>query len=143
LILVCSFGECDPVDLYRILRLRSRVFVVEQDCVFNDLDGRDHEPEARHFWIAEADEIVSYLRVLAEPDASRTISRVVTAPEARGRGLAGSLMDHALALNVTMTVHLNAQIRLEPWYEQWGFRRSGPDLWEDGIQHVPMTRPAQ
>jgi ElaA protein len=144
LIRAASFGELDPVDLYRILHLRSAVFGVEQECVYNDLDGRDYEPGALHLWIDHGAEVVSALRVLVEPHDARSIGRVVTAPPARGQGLASSLIDHALdVVGAATAVHLNAQIRLEPWYTRWGFRRSGADLWEDGILHVPMTRPGQ
>ena len=66
----------------------------------------------------------------------------MTAATHRGRGVAGALMDTAMELVPDgVAVDLNAQVRLEPWYERWGFVRSGPDFLEDGIVHVPMHRP--
>lgn len=140
MIRVASFGELDPIDLYRILHLRAAVFAVEQDVVYNDLDGRD--PSALFVWAEEGDAVVSSLRLLAASDGTRIIGRVVTAPAARGRGLASALIEHTLSLVPDdAPVWIQAQARLEGWYEQWGFRRSGEDIWEDGIRHVPMTRP--
>jgi ElaA protein len=142
LIRVASFGELDPIELYRILHLRAAVFAVEQDVVYNDLDERD--PSAVFVWTEEGDVVVSALRLLVEPDGTHIIGRVVTLPSCRGRGLAGALIDHTLGLvPQDAPVWIQAQARLEPWYERWGFRRSGEDIWEDGIRHVPMTRPPQ
>lgn len=145
MIRVASFAELDPIELYRILALRASVFAVEQQAIYNDLDGRDLE--AVFVWFEEGDgddehRVVSALRLLVEPDGSRVLGRVATSPAARGRGIAGSLIDRALALVPPgASVSINAQARLEPWYARWGFRRSGPDNYEDGIRHVPMTRP--
>jgi len=64
---VATFAELTPLQLYRILKLRADVFVVEQDCVYPDIDDRDLEPDARHMWIEDGDIVVAYLRVVAEP----------------------------------------------------------------------------
>jgi ElaA protein len=137
-----GFDELDARTLYRILRLRSEVFVVEQECAYPDIDGRDTEPDALHLW-AEPDPaspiVAAALRVLVEPDGTRRIGRVVTAGDQRGQGLAGLLMDEALGLiPPAADIVLDAQSRLEQWYEGWGFARSGDDFVEDGIVHVPM-----
>ena len=79
------------------------------------------------------------LRVLAEPDGSRRIGRLVTAAGRRGQGLAGMLLDRALASIPPGTgVVLDAQSRLERWYAGRGFTRAGEEFLEDGIAHVPM-----
>jgi ElaA protein len=142
-----GFDELDSRTLYRILRLRSEVFVVEQACVYLDLDGRDVEPGTLHLW-ADPDPssptVAAALRVLTERDGSRRIGRVVTAAGHRGLGFAGTLMDHALKLiPAHAAVILDAQAGLEAWYEHWGFERSGDDFVEDGIVHVPMRRPQE
>ena len=80
---VASFRDLDVSTLYAILKLRSDVFVVEQKCVYADLDGRDAEPGTRHVWLARGEEILAYLRILDDGDTER-IGRVVTAPAARG-----------------------------------------------------------
>jgi ElaA protein len=140
--------ELDPTTLYAILRLRSEVFVIEQECLYRDADGRDLEPEARHVWISDEDSsgddaIRAYLRVLRDPDGSARVGRVVTAPQDRGAGLAGELMLRALELSAGRDVVLEAQSYLVSWYARFGFEATGPEYLEDGIAHTPMRRPAQ
>src|SRR5512138_71867 len=92
-----SFAELDAATLYKILMLRSEVFVVEQNCVYLDLDGLDNDPGTRHLWIERAGEIRAYIRIL-DVDGTPRIGRVVTAPDARGGGLAGLLLTEALTI---------------------------------------------
>lgn len=133
-----SFGELTAHELHDILALRVAVFVVEQACPYAEIDGRDIEPGTRHIWFADP-EVVAYLRVL-DDGAARRIGRVVTAPAARGAGLAALLVDHAVATTSGPWV-LDAQAHLESWYLARGFVVDGPDFVEDGIAHVPMRRP--
>lgn len=137
---VARFDELDSRTLYAILRLRAAVFVVEQECAFNDLDGRDDEPGTRHVWIERDDDVVAYLRVLEELGGGARIGRVVTALHARGQRLGHALMEAALAPLAGRTVVLDAQSRLVPWYQRLGFVVSGADFVEDGILHTPMRR---
>jgi predicted GNAT family N-acyltransferase len=126
-------------EIYGLCRLRVDVFVVEQQCPYPELDGRDLEPATEHLWF-EADEVpVATLRVL-DDGAERAIGRVATAAGWRGSGLAARLMEEALASYGDGPLHLGAQAYLEGWYERFGFRRSGPGYVEDGIPHVPMRR---
>lgn len=134
-----TWAALEPSTAYAVLALRAAVFVVEQDCVYLDLDGRDLEPTTRHLWIETGDGPAAYLRVLAEGAGVHRIGRVVTAPRARGRGLAGRLLDRVVTA-ATGPLVLDAQSRLEPWYGTFGFERTGPDFIEDGIPHVPMRR---
>lgn len=131
-----SFAELSAHDFHEIARLRVDVFVVEQGCAYPELDGRDEEPTARHVTLADDGHLCGYLRVLDDGDARR-IGRVVTAPAARGRGLAGRLVDHALISTAGPWV-LDAQAHLEDWYAARGFVVVGPVFDEDGILHVPM-----
>ena len=133
-----SLAELDPATLYRILALRGDVFVVEQNCVYADLDGRDLEPSARQLWIENDGVVLATLRLLINPDGAVRIGRVATAATARGSGLAARLMQRALALAGDREVGLNAQAYLLQWYERFGFVRDGADYDEDGIPHVPM-----
>jgi ElaA protein len=136
-----TVAELDPATLYKILRLRVDVFVVEQQCPYPELDGRDLEPTARQLWIEDAaGEITATLRVLREPDGTARIGRVATAASARGARLAAALMTHALELIGHAPAVLDAQEYLEAWYARFGFERSGPSFVEDGIPHVPMRR---
>jgi ElaA protein len=131
------FADLDPATLYDILRLRSDVFVVEQDCVFLDLDGRDTDPHAMHCWIEEDGNVVSYLRLVPNEDGTTEIGRVVTDRTHRHNGLATALMRHALTLIEGPSV-LKAQSRLRQYYAGFGFEVTGPEFDEDGIAHVPM-----
>lgn len=116
------------------------MFVVEQDCPYLDLDERDLEPGTTHLWVAIDDRPVAYLRILTQPDGHLKIGRVVTSDQHRGRGLAAALMQRAVEIIGDRASVLDAQSRLEPWYEQFGYRRSGPDFLEDDILHTPMAR---
>jgi ElaA protein len=137
---VARFGELSPALLYALLRLRVDVFVVEQHCPYPELDGRDLEPGTRHVWLADAGTPVAYLRMLAEPDGSVRVGRVCVARPARGRGLAGELMSHALELAGPDPCVLHAQAHLAGFYAGLGFTPTGPELDDDGIPHVPMRR---
>ncbi|GIE84295.1 ElaA protein [Actinoplanes regularis] len=137
---VASFRDLTTTTLYEILRLRSDVFVVEQQCVYPDLDGRDTEPGTRHVWFARDREIRAYLRILDDHGVER-IGRVVTAKSARGTGLAGRLLEHALEIIGNRPNVLDAQSYLTKFYTRYGFKPTGPEFIEDGIPHTPMRRP--
>ena len=140
-LLCVGFDELPPRLAYDAWRLRQQVFVVEQDCPYPDLDGRDTEDATRHVLLLEDEQLVGCLRVLDDGDRAR-IGRVVVAPSARGRGLAGRLMERALEECGHREVHLDAQTGLTEFYRRYGFEVSGPEFDEDGIMHVPMERPA-
>ena len=133
-----SVAEIDPLALYEILRLRVDVFVVEQDCPYPELDGRDLEPTARLLWFDDAGRVTATLRVLHDGD-DRRIGRVATAADARGQGLAAELMRAAVASCEGRLVRLDAQAHLAGWYARFGFVVDGDEFVEDGIPHLPMT----
>jgi ElaA protein len=135
-------GELDVGTLYRILVLRSAVFVVEQNCVYLDPDGRDLEPESRQLWIESDGAMLATLRLLRDPDGSARIGRVATAPSARSSGLASQLMRRAMNLSAAVPIVLDAQTYLLEWYARFGFVRAGEEYLDDGIPHVTMRRPA-
>lgn len=131
-------ADLDARTLYGILALRAAVFVVEQNCVYLDPDGRDLEPGARQLWIERDGTVAATLRLLRDPDGSARIGRVATAATARRAGLAEALMRRALELVPAGDVRLGAQSYLEGWYARFGFVRDGDDYLEDGIPHLPM-----
>ena len=133
------FAELSPFELYGLCRLRVDVFVVEQECPYPELDGRDAEPSTVHLWFEEDGAVLATIRVLDDGD-TRAIGRVATAASARNRGLAARLMAEGIALCKGAPITLGAQAYLEAWYGRFGFRRSGPGYVEDGIPHVPMRR---
>jgi ElaA protein len=138
---VSPLAQVDALTLYRLLRLRVDVFVVEQECAYPELDGRDEEPGALLLWIEDGDDVVATARLLDEGDRLR-IGRVATARPARGRGLAARIVRHAIGMCGGRAVAIDAQAHLAGWYGRFGFAVSGPGFVEDGIPHVPMLRPA-
>lgn len=135
-------------ELYALLALRARVFVVEQRCVYQDPDGRDLD--ALHVLGWREDRLVAGARILA-PGAwvfdEPAIGRVVVAPEERGRGVARALMERAIeALEERygrVAMSLAAQAHLERFYGSLGFETFGEPYEEDGIPHLDMRRPAR
>ncbi|MGY1653892.1 GNAT family N-acetyltransferase [Geodermatophilus sp. SYSU D01119] len=133
------FAELTPFEVYALCRLRVDVFVVEQECPYPELDGRDTEPGTLHLWIEEDGAVLATIRLL-DDGGTRAIGRVATAATARGRGLAAQLVEEGIARSGGLPVTLGAQAHLQGWYERFGFRLSGPGYVEDGIPHVPMRR---
>ena len=131
------FGALDAQTAYEVWRLRQQVFVVEQDCAYPDLDGRDLEDGTRHVLLRDGDELMGYARVLDDGDVWR-IGRVVLTREARGRGLADPLLETALQVCPDRPVVMDAQTPLRGWYERFGFEVSGEEFLDDGIPHLPM-----
>ena len=135
-----TFADLDTATLYALLKLRVDVFVVEQECPYPELDGRDTEPGTRHVWLDEDGEVVAYLRILVDGDGVDRIGRVCTAKTARGGGRAGVLMRAALDAIGDRPCVLDAQSYLAAWYASFGFTPNGPEFIEDGIPHIPMRR---
>ena len=138
---VAAFDDLDSRTAYELWRLRESVFVVEQECAYAELDGRDLEPGTRHVWVVDDGRPVAYLRLLEDPDELR-IGRVLVAATHRGRGLAEVLMRRALDLVGDRPSTLDAQSYLEGWYRRFGYVTTGPEFLDDGIPHVPMRRSA-
>jgi ElaA protein len=141
------FSELTPADLYAAMRLREEVFVVEQQCPYQDADGRD--PQAWHLlgWSGKnRSDLVAYARIF-EPGVRYTecsIGRVVTSPKVRGTGIGRELMSEALrrvdGLVPGQAIKIAAQRRLEKFYLDFGFRTVSAPYEEDGIIHVDMLR---
>ena len=134
-----DFAGLDPRTAYLLWQLRSDVFVVEQDCPYPDLDGRDLEPGTVHLWAEEDGVPIGCLRILEDGEAAR-IGRVAVRPERRGAGVAGALMEAAIERIGPRPSVLDAQAHLAHWYARFGYRRTGEDFFEDGIPHTPMRR---
>ncbi|ANY10252.1 acyltransferase [Pseudonocardia sp. HH130630-07] len=136
--------DLDLDTFYALLALRTAVFVVEQECPYQELDGRDLERRTRHYWLArdtgESVEIVATLRLLVEPGGGYRIGRVCTRGDSRGHGYGHQLMDAALAEVGSSVCVLDAQEQQEAFYRRHGFVTTGERFLEDGIGHLPMTR---
>ncbi|MBM7279838.1 GNAT family N-acetyltransferase [Gordonia rubripertincta] len=143
-------AEIDAATLYRILRLRVDVFVVEQACPYPEIDGRDLEPSTRQFWITESgepddDAVLATLRLLEEPPGADggtvyRIGRACTARAHRGRGLVARLLTVALDEVGDHPCRIEAQAYLTEMYGKFGFVAEGDEYLEDGIPHVSMLR---
>lgn len=134
-----TLAGLDPVTLYRLLWLRSRVFDVEQAATDADLDGRELDAGTELWW-AEVDGLpVSFLRTMTGPDAV-TMGRLATDAAWRGRGIASTLVGRALARHGHRRVDIHAQAHLARWYAGFGFVVTGPGFVEAGMDHVPMSR---
>lgn len=140
-----DWRDFSPDALYAVLRLRSAIFVVEQNCVFPDMDGRD--PACEHLCGRDAaGALIAYLRLvppgLRTPEVS--LGRVVVAAAARGRGLGRAVMAEGLRRCAERypgkPVKVSAQQHLEALYQSLGFRTVGAPYDEDGIRHVDMVR---
>ena len=141
-VVAVPFGELDADTAYAVWRLRQTVFVVEQECPYPDLDGRDPEPGTLHVVLREGDDVLGYARVLDDGTEWR-IGRVVLAPAGRGLALAELLMTASLESCPGRDVVLDAQSPLADWYAGFGFSVDGDEFLEDGIPHVPMRRAAR
>lgn len=140
------FTELNTLDLYELLQLRSEVFVVEQACAFQDLDGAD--TEAMHLLGVKDGRLAAYARCFAAgvKFSEASIGRVVTHASARGGGIGHVLMKEAVdSLQRhwgAQAIRIGAQARLEKFYNQHGFVQNGEPYIEDGIPHIEMLRSA-
>ncbi len=139
-----AFDALRPHELYALLRLRSEVFVVEQNCIFQDLDGLDSQ--ALHLLGRQGDKLLAYARLLPAgcKYAEASIGRVISARAARGAGLGHLLVQRAIDFSVeswgAQPIRIGAQQRLAAFYRQYGFVQAGSPYDEDGILHIEMLR---
>ena len=143
---VLPAAEMDAATMYQVCRLRQDVFVLEQACLYPDLDGRDLEPGTLHAVLRDdAGQVIGTARVLDEGSEWR-IGRVVLARAGRGRGLADDLVRACVAAaqqrDPARDLVLSAQSPLTGFYRGFGFVPDGPEYDEDGIAHTPMRRTA-
>lgn len=137
------FNKLIPHELYQILRLRSEVFVVEQNCVFLDMDNKDQDCQHFMAW-DEANNLLAYTRIVP-PGISYdepSIGRVVTSPAARGLKIGRELMQRSIALTHELygaqPIKIGAQMYLQKFYESLGFVQSSEMYLEDDIPHIEM-----
>lgn len=138
----CFFTDLKAVELYAILQLRNEVFVVEQNCVFQDADNKD--PFCYHLcgWYGET--LVAYTRLVPPGIAYKepSIGRVVTSPNYRNTGAGKALMQRSIAeckkLFGEQVIKLGAQLYLKKFYESFGFVQTSEVYLEDNIPHIEM-----
>ena len=138
------FDELTVHELYAIMHLRNEIFVVEQNCVFQDADFKDLH--CYHLMAWHGNTLAAYTR-LVPPGIAYTemsIGRVITARAYRGAGLGRQLMEKSI-LNCTLIfgekpIKIGAQLYLKKMYESFGFQQVGDIYLEDGIEHIYMHR---
>ena len=139
------FPELTAIELYALLRLRSEVFVVEQNCVFLDMDNNDQMAYHTMGWLDN--ELVATTRLFDKGqiyDSYQSIGRVVGSPRHRGLGIGKDLMNYSIneceRLFGKGPIKIGAQLYLNKFYCALGFERSGDIYYEDAIEHIPMIR---
>lgn len=137
------FSELSAEELYDILQLRIEVFVVEQNCIYQDCDGKDQN--AWHLCGYDERNLIAYCRILPKGIAyqeAASIGRVVTKNNARGKKLGKELMQRAIQNVRNLTgeteIVLSAQLYLKRFYEHLGFVPEGDVYLEDNIEHIKM-----
>ena len=136
------FRDLSVYELYDILRLRSEVFVAEQNCVYLDMDNKDQH--CYHLCGWKGDKLIAYVRILPPGISFQepSIGRVVTAPLYRrtgaGRALMKEAIDECYKLFGDVDIRIGAQLYLKKFYESLGFRQTSDVYLEDNIEHVEM-----
>lgn len=143
--LLKRFDELSPYQLYAILQLRNEVFVVEQNCVFQDADDKDQN--SHHLMGFLDNKLVAYTRLVPARTVyeEASIGRVVTSPSVRRNGAGKILMEQSIdslySLFGKVPIKIGAQLYLQKFYESFGFVRISDIYLEDGIEHIYMIKP--
>ncbi|WP_343988555.1 GNAT family N-acetyltransferase [Kangiella japonica] len=140
-----NWAELDKSELYQLLKLRAEVFVVEQECAYQDVDGQD--PDALHLLAAdEKQSLIAYARLYDTQIEGKdyiAIGRVCTAEAFRGQGISRQLMEQAISYiesNQKKPITVSAQAYLEQFYQSLGFATVSEPYLEDGIPHIRMIK---
>lgn len=135
------FENLSPLDLYQILRLRQNVFIIEQECIYNDIDNLD--PLSEHLLLKNESDVIGCLRIVPEQIKfdHPSIGRVAVHKEYRRNGLGKELVQRSmdiLSKRDTEIVIIEAQRYLKEFYESLGFRQISESYTVDGIPHIKM-----
>ena len=138
-----KFSELSTEEIYNILKLRSEVFVVEQNCVYQDIDEKDKK--ATHLFIEKNNEIIAYTRIFKKGDyyeENPSIGRVVVSKKERGKNFGKEIMLNSIEFIKKelkgRKIELSAQKYLDKFYKDLDFYSEGEDYLEDGIPHQRM-----
>ena len=141
-IYIKEFNELSLEELYYLLQLRSEVFIVEQDCVYQDIDGKDQK--SLHVIGKKNNIIIAYTRLFKQGDYFKeaSIGRVVVDKAQRQHNYGSQLIKASIiAINKvykTSSIKISAQLYLENYYKKFGFKSTGNTYLEDGIPHISM-----
>ena len=136
-----KFDNLSRKEIHDLFSLRSQVFVVEQNCVYQDIDGKDEK--ADHVLVKKNTKIIAYARVLQDNDPNVvSIGRIVVSKKERVNTLGGSLLDFILKKicekEPKRRIKISAQAHLEKFYKAHGFKTKSNTYMEDGIPHISM-----
>lgn len=137
-----SFGELSTLELYTILKLRNEVFIIEQQCTYQDIDGKDLKSHHLMGW--DGGTLAAYTRILppGAAFAEASIGRVLTSPQYRGIGAGITLMQKSIEkchqTYGEQPIKIGAQLYLQKFYEGFGFVKCGEEYLEDEIPHIEM-----
>ena len=137
-----KFDSLSRKEIHDLFLLRSEVFVVEQNCVYQDIDGRDEK--ADHVLLKKKNKIIAYARVLEDRDPNYiSIGRIVVSEKERGNAFGRYILDFILnkirEKKPKTPIKISAQAHLEKFYTDHGFKRKSDTYMEDGIPHISMT----
>lgn len=139
-LVIKRFNELTVEELYEILRVRTEVFVVEQKCPYQEVDGIDQS--SYHVFFKENNKIIAYLRVFYRDEKNKTIQigRVLTTKRRSGLGTKIMMVGITIAKEKMngKSIYIEAQVYAIPFYEQFGFETCSDEFLEDGIPHVKM-----
>lgn len=137
-----KFQELELKEIYKILKMRNEVFIVEQQCAYQDCDGKDEN--SYHLYLEEDNIIISYLRILKRGVSYDEVSigRVLVNKNHRGKGISREMMLKAIRfieeeLNET-EIRIQAQAYLVNFYRSFGFKEVSAEYLEDNIPHIDM-----
>lgn len=142
--LIKKFDELTSMEVYRILQERTAIFVVEQNCPYQEVDGKDIA--SYHLYKEEAGEIVAYSRLLPSGVSytEASIGRVIVKREHRGKGLAQELFSKSIEFIQyelkENKIKIQAQQYLQSFYQSFGFEPISETYLEDNIPHIDMVR---
>jgi len=143
-IVIKYFHELTTQELYNILQLRSEVFVVEQNCIYQDIDGKDQK--AVHIFFTENNKTIAYSRIFNEGEyfENPSIGRVVVEKEKRGTELGKKIMVEGAKYikenYINKNIEISAQKYLKEFYINLGYKFTGKEYLEDGIPHIRMIK---
>ena len=146
-IVVKTWGEFTPDEVFEMAVLRSEVFFLEQKITEEEFDRADRDPTTVHLWIRDDAGMVGYLRIVHDEapaldhgGIADSVGRMVVRRDARGQGIAAMLMEAALELSGDKPLYLHAQEYVKPLYARCGFVEQGEIFEEAGIPHRMMVR---
>ena len=135
-----TYQDLSKDELYKILKLRQEVFIIEQKCCYLDADGLDQN--SRHLMLFDKNILIAYMRIINKTilNSQTTFSRILVKHSFRNQGLGREIIKKALCFVNNEPVVMSAQLYLKKFYEEFGFQTIGSTFLEDNIPHIKMIK---